>query len=368
MMGTTRLRVILAEGQTYDIRVGHRLLTNLGVHLREACDADEAVVVTDANVAPHYLARVVQGLRKADIEASYATVPAGEDGKSVEVASGLWDELAARGTGRDGLLVALGGGTVGDLTGFVASTYMRGIDLVQVPTTLLAMVDSSIGGKTAVNLEAGKNLVGTFNQPVYVACDLTTLATLPQEEWGNGLAEIAKMALLDGREFYEWLGNSAKMLAVHDEATVQQAIVQSLSFKARVVAADEKEQTGGQRECLNYGHTFAHALEAASGFTIPHGLAVAEGMRFAARLAVEAVGNPQKFADDQDALLDSLGLTPVLTPYEADVLFEHMQHDKKVRHGNMRFIFCESPGKWEAAVVDPDLVKIYLILWEQARM
>ncbi|MDR1183936.1 MAG: 3-dehydroquinate synthase, partial [Coriobacteriales bacterium] len=237
---------------------------------------------------------------------------------------------------------------------------------VQIPTTLLAMVDSSIGGKTAVNLAGGKNLVGTFRQPVYVAADLETLRTLPDEEWENGFAEIAKSALIDGGEFTQWLAENAGELVAHDENTVQQAIVQALTFKARVVAADVTET--GQRECLNYGHTFAHALEAASGYQISHGRAVAEGMRFAARLAVEAAGSPTSFAEAQDVFLEKLGLKPIVESFVADDLYERMLSDKKVRNSELRFVFVSAPGQWETVAVDPDLVKIYLILWEQARM
>ncbi|MDR3307868.1 MAG: 3-dehydroquinate synthase [Coriobacteriales bacterium] len=369
-MSTRRLRVVLEQGQVYDIRVGHRLLTNLGVHLREASGASKAtkaVVITDSNTGPLYLAQVKAGLEKANFEAFDLTIPAGEASKGIDVAHELWEALAYLGLGRDGVIVALGGGVVGDIAGFVASTYMRGIDCVQVPTSLLAMVDSSIGGKTAINLDGGKNLVGTFKQPAYVAADLATLATLPADEWENGFAEIAKSALVDSAQFTQWLVDNAAGLVAHDEAIVQEAIVQSLTFKARVVAHDELEK--GLRECLNYGHTFAHALESVAGYgVISHGRAVAEGMRFAARLAIEAIAAPQEFANAQDALLDKLGLTPITTPYAANELFERMFSDKKVRNSELRFVLATAPGTWETVVVDPDLVKIYLILWEQARM
>ncbi|MDR2106421.1 MAG: 3-dehydroquinate synthase [Coriobacteriales bacterium] len=365
-MSTRRLKVVLDQDSTYDIRVGKRLLVNLGVHLREVTGAAKAVVITDSQVGPRYLKTVEAGLSSAGFEVFDLTVPAGEESKSITVATELWDALAMLGVGRDSVVIGLGGGVVGDLSGFVASTYMRGISCVQLPTSLLAMVDSSIGGKTAVNLAGGKNLVGTFKQPVYVAADLETLATLPANEWENGFAEIAKSALIDGGEFYQWLANSAAELVAQDEAAVQQAIVQALTFKARVVASDVTEQ--GVRECLNYGHTFAHAIEAVSGYRISHGRAVAEGMRFAARLAVEAIGVPEDFVNAQDTLLDTLGLQPVVEPYTADELYERMFSDKKVRNGELRFVFVSAPGEWKTVAVDPDLVKIYLILWEQARL
>jgi 3-dehydroquinate synthase len=365
-MGTHRLKVVLDKDSTYDIRVGNHLLANLGVHLREVCKATKAVVITDSTVAPLYLEKAREGLVKADFEVFDLTIPAGEDSKNLAVASELWDALAMLGIGRDGVIVGLGGGVVGDISGFVASTYMRGIDCVQVPTSLLAMVDSSIGGKTAINLTGGKNLVGTFNQPIYVAADLETLSTLPEAEWENGFAEIAKSSLIDGSEFYEWLAKNTDELVSHDEVSVQQAIVRALTFKARVVASDEKEK--GERECLNYGHTFAHALEVVSNYKISHGRAVAEGIRFASRLAVEAAGASSDFADQQESLLNRLGLTHIIEAYSADDLYERMFSDKKVRSNELRFVFAKKSGDWETVAVDPDLVKIYLILWEQARM
>ena len=366
-MSTRRLRVILEDGCTYDIRIGHRLLVNLGIHLRDVCQATKAVVITDSNVGPLYLKEVKAGLQKVGIEVFELSLPAGEANKNIAVATELWDALALLGIGRDGVIVALGGGVVGDIAGFVAATYMRGIELVQVPTSLLAMVDSSIGGKNGINLSGGKNLIGTFKQPAYVAADMATLATLPAGEWENGFAEIAKSALIDGQDSTQWLFDNAADLVAHDEVVVQQAIVQSLSFKARIVAHDEKEK--GLRECLNYGHTFGHALEAVAGFgAISHGRAVAEGMRFAARLAIEAIGVSEKFAQTQDALLDALGLKPIPQAYSADELFERMFSDKKVRNSELRFVLAMEPGEWETVVVDPDLIKIYLILWEQARM
>ncbi|NLG10122.1 MAG: 3-dehydroquinate synthase [Coriobacteriaceae bacterium] len=366
-MSTRRLRVILEGGCTYDIRIGHGLLANLALQVREVSQATRAVVITDSEVGPLYLNDVKAGLQLAGFEVFDLSLPAGEESKSVVVAAELWDALALLGIGRDGVIIALGGGVVGDIAGFVAATYMRGIDFIQVPTTLLAMVDSSIGGKNGINLAGGKNLVGTFRQPSYVAADLVTLATLPDSEWDNGFAEIAKSAIIEGKDFTQWLLDNTDSLLAHSEDTVQQAIVRSLSFKAYVVAHDEQEK--GLRECLNYGHTFAHALEAVAGYgKVSHGRAVAEGMRFAARLAVEAIGVSEQFVKLQDDLLDGLGLMPIREAYSADKLFEKMFSDKKVRDSKLRFVLATKPGEWQAVVVDPDLIKIYLILWEQARI
>ncbi len=365
-MATSRLKVVLDQERSYDIRVGCKLLENLGTHLRELSSAKKAVIITDSNVGSLYLETTKKALVEAEFEVYDLTIPAGEESKNIEVATELWDALAMLNIGRDGLLLALGGGVVGDITGFIAATYMRGIDFVQLPTSLLAMVDSSVGGKTAINISAGKNLVGSFYQPIYVAADLDTLVTLPDAEWDNGFAEIAKSAIIDGGEFYEWVLNNVSSLVAHDDDALKQVIVRALTFKARVVIADEKES--GLRECLNYGHTFAHALEQVSGYSISHGKAVAEGMRFAARLAVEVIGSSNDFVKAQDDLFDAIGLSPVAESFSSDELFECMFGDKKVRGGNLRFVFACGPGEWKVEIVDPDLAKIYIILWEQARM
>ncbi|MDR1422398.1 MAG: 3-dehydroquinate synthase [Coriobacteriales bacterium] len=371
-MSTRRLKVILRGGHTYDIRIGHRLITNLGIHLRatsKATKASKALVISDDHVGPLYLAAVKAGLEKADFEVFDVSIPPGEDSKSLAVAAELFGALALFGIGGDDVLVALGGGVVCDIAGFVAANYLCGIEYVQVPTSFLAMVDSPVGGKTAVNLEGRRNLVGSLKQPTYVAVDLAVLSSLPDEEWENGLAEIARFALIDGEEFTEWLTTNAEGLMAHDEAAVQQALVEALSFKARCVTHLEKSE--GRIECLDYGNVFAHALEAVAGQGIvSHGRIVAEGMRFAARLAVEAIGAPEGFVVVQDALLNSLGLAPILQAYSADALFDALLSEKArgCEGSELRIIFTEAPGKWQSVGVDPDLVKIYLILWEQARM
>ncbi|MCL1890419.1 MAG: 3-dehydroquinate synthase [Coriobacteriia bacterium] len=366
----------------YRIYVGTGLLAGLGSQLAKPTKGSHACIISDSNVAPLYLKTVRSSMEQAGFTVCEAVIPAGEQSKSFEQAQTLWEELAAQGMGRDGVVVALGGGVVGDLAAFVASTYMRGVSCVQIPTSLLAMVDSSIGGKTAVNIPAGKNLVGTFAQPVLVAIDLDTLNTLPSEEWDNGYAEIAKSALVEGGSFFEWLAKNVAALRAQDTKTVQEAIIRSLTFKGRVVAADEKET--GERLCLNYGHTFAHALEAVAGYgTISHGRAVAEGMRFAAALAPEALEACQDpkapqpssqtealktFQATQNTLLDALGLSELKESYPVDELFGRMLNDKKNRAGELNFVFVTSPGNWQAVAVDPDLVKIHLILWAQSRL
>jgi len=366
-VNTQCLEIAFNDHRSYRIYIGAGLLAGVGEQIARITQHRAACIITDTNVGPLYLEPVRTGLEEAGFTVSVLEVAAGEQSKDYTVAHELWENLARQGLHRDGLIVALGGGMVGDLAGFVASTYLRGVDCIQIPTTLLAMVDSSVGGKTAINLAAGKNLVGSFAQPLLVVVDLNTLTTLPACEWDNGLAEIAKSALLEGGQLYSWLNEYADDLRKQGKGAVQQAVVRTLAFKGRVVVADEKE--AGVRECLNYGHTFAHALENVAGYgTISHGRAVAEGMRFAATLAQEAADVSEAYKIEQNTLLEALGLVEFCDYYPADDLFEAMVSDKKVRNNEMRFVFVTDPGTWKTVVVDVDLLKIHLILWAQARL
>jgi 3-dehydroquinate synthase len=357
--------ICASRAQAYRIYVGSSLLDGVGTQLAGLVSGRSACIVSDTNAAAHYLARTRSSLEQAGFTVFESIVEAGEQSKDISVAHSLWEDFARFGLTRNSVVCALGGGVVGDVAAFAASTFMRGIACVQIPTSLLAMVDSSVGGKTAVNLAAGKNLAGTFHQPVVVVADLDSLDSLPAPEWSNGLAEIAKSALIEGTDFTDWLSAHAHELCAHEKAVVQEAIVRSLAFKGRVVADDERES--GPRECLNYGHTFAHALEAVAGYgAISHGRAVAEGMRFAARLGTEAAGVSEDFVAAQDSLLDALDLQRIKGNYAVDDLFERMCTDKKARGADLRFVFAEAPGQWRTMPVDLDLLKIYLLLWAQA--
>ena len=351
----TKVAVSLPGGQNYDVRIGEGVLDALGENVRalDACAAAQrAVLVTDANVAPLYLARAKASLTRAGFKVVDISIPAGEESKSLDVASELWNAFAQLGLGRDAVCVALGGGVVGDVTGFVASTYMRGIPVVQVPTTLLAMVDASVGGKTAVNLEAGKNLVGTFYQPAFVCADTGVLATLPEREWLCGCGEVAKSAVLDSDDFFFWMLEHASELRKRDSAAVNEAITRCVVFKANVVAREVMEQAG-VRECLNYGHTLGHALEVCAGFgTFAHGVAVAEGMRFAAQLAQKYAGASPEFVQAQGELLDALGLSALEWDVPAQDLLAAMKHDKKARSGQIRFVLASDVGKWSVKALD----------------
>lgn len=370
-MPATKVVVGIPGEQTYDVRIGAGTLAKLGAHLRSIpslAQEKHAVLITDESVAPLYLASVLDVLAQADFLTHEIVVAAGEDSKSVAVAGEIWEAMADKALGRDCLVVALGGGVVGDLAGFVASTYMRGVEVVQVPTTLLAMVDSSVGGKTGVNLAAGKNLVGTFKQPAYVCADTATLATLDEREWACGCAEIAKSALIDSDEFFFWLVESSAALVARDEDVVAEAIARSVVFKADVVAAD-KSESKGVRECLNYGHTLGHAVESLAGYgTFSHGAAVAEGMRFAARLAVALVDAPLDLVQAQDALLDELQLPALKWSAEPVEVLAAMKRDKKARQGIVRFVLPRDVGVWELMDVDDDTILEHLSAWQRSKV
>lgn len=361
------IHVALSSGQQYDIRIGSGALTALSSTARDLKDCEKAVVISDENVGPAYGKLVKKRLEEAGFEVSDLLVPPGETSKSLEFAGELWQTLAQYGFTRKDLVVACGGGVVGDLAAFVASTFMRGIDVIQVPTTLLAMVDSSIGGKTAVNLPCGKNLVGTFHQPIFVCSDIRCLKTLLPEDWANGFAEIAKSAFVSPRRsFYEWLRNNAAALVEHDEGLLADAVYTTAEFKASVVAADATE--AGKRECLNYGHTLAHAIEAAAGYgKVAHGRAVAEGMRFAARLSVEVLGCDPSVVKATDSLLDELGLPAIPWTANPERLFKLMKGDKKVRNGQIRFVLLNDIADWEVRAVPDETIIEHLTAWCTAK-
>jgi 3-dehydroquinate synthase len=272
---------------------------------------------------------VTASLKGAGIDTAAVTVPSGEASKSLAEAGRLWAALAAQAVDRQTHVVAVGGGVVGDLAGFVAATFARGLPVWQVPTTLVAQVDSAIGGKTGINLEAGKNLVGCFWQPCGVFADITTLATLPDREFTSGLAEVVKYGMILDAEFFAWLEGHAAALVARDPQALVHAVERSAALKARVVAEDEREQTG-LRAVLNYGHTFAHAFETAAGYgTLLHGEAVSVGMACAARLAEQLGRIGSDIVARQDALLAACQLprsVPSLTASTDDLLPDRIGH------------------------------------------
>jgi 3-dehydroquinate synthase len=303
-----------------------------------------AVLLTDSDVGPHHAPAVTDALERAGWTiADIVAVPAGEASKSLSVYEKVVRGLAAAGLPRGGTLFALGGGVVGDLGGFVASSYMRGIDFVQLPTSLLAMVDSSVGGKVGLDLPEGKNLVGAFLQPRLVAANLDWLETLPSREVSHGLAEVLKMGLLAGGEFFEDLDKLAAARAGDKEA-LQALILHSVRYKAAVVAEDERES--GLRAVLNYGHTIGHGLEAAAAYDLPHGEAVAAGMLAAARLSREKFGTD--LLELHEDLLRAAGLPLKVPAVDVESVLEAMGRDKKRRSsdsaGEYRFVLLRDVG------------------------
>ena len=347
---STTIRVALAgqhpSERSYDILVGRGLVADAARVVKERLPAAHAVVVTDSGAKQH-AERVAAALEAGNVRCDLVAVPAGEASKSVAQAEQLWSELLHCKADRKTVIVAVGGGVVGDLAGFVAATFARGLALVQVPTTLLAQVDSSVGGKVGVNLPAAKNIVGAFWQPALVLIDLETLATLPDREYRSGLAEVVKYGVILDAAFFDYLEAHAAELAVRDPETLAYVVSRSCRLKADIVEQDERELTG-LRAVLNYGHTFAHAIETTSGYgTYLHGEAVAIGMVLASRLA-EALGRiDAAVTRRQESLLGLLGLPTALKGHDADGMLAAMQHDKKTEHGKLRFVLPSRLGHVE---------------------
>jgi 3-dehydroquinate synthase len=310
----------------------------VGELVRRLAPAHRYAVITDSNVQPLYAGKVESQFEKGALE--ILTIPPGETNKTREAWSRLTDQLLAKGYGRDSAVIALGGGVVGDLAGFVAATFMRGIPVVQVPTTLVGMVDAAIGGKTAVDTPAGKNLVGAFHSPAVVLVDPQLLATLPLREMRAGFAEVVKYGVIaDGAYLREVAGSASKLLSAPGEMmgdSMLSLIVRSVEIKADIVSRDQRED--GLRKVLNFGHTIGHAVELVSGFSLLHGEAVAIGMALESRLA-ERIGLAQAgTAETVSSALQAAGLPIALPPgFERDAVLEAMRSDKKGRLGQTRF-------------------------------
>jgi 3-dehydroquinate synthase len=352
--GTHVLRVDPGEG-AYDVVVGEGLLSEVGALVVERIGGRRVALVTDENVATVAADEVEESLRASGLAASRIVVPPGERSKSWEAAGFLLESFVEEGLDRGDAVVACGGGVVGDLAGFAAAAYMRGIALVHVPTTLLAQVDSSIGGKTGVDLPAGKNLAGAFWQPRLVVSDTTVLGSLPEAEWLNGLVEVAKTAFLAGETMLEWMEAHVRELLAREPDIVGEAVRTAAAFKADVVSRDAREAE--ERECLNLGHTLGHAIEKVTGFSeVPHGIAVAEGMRFAASLSEEVLDVTHGWSARQDELLDRLGVAGVERTLDREALLSAMRADKKARGGVVRFVLTTGPGRWEVREVGDDTI------------
>jgi 3-dehydroquinate synthase len=346
------------------IRIARGSLARLGAFTRATTGSRHVVLVSDARVGALYGAAATRALRQAGVAVHFLTVPGGEAAKRVRVLERAWEALAARGLDRDGAIVALGGGTVGDLAGFAAATWLRGVPWVAVPTTLLAQVDASVGGKTAVDLAAGKNLVGAFHQPAGVLVDPDTLATLPARQRRSGLAEVVKTGFAVDLALWNWLEAHLDELADGGAPALAAAVSRSIVAKARVVQADEREREGGGRSALNFGHTLGHALEAALGYRgLLHGEAVAVGMRAAAWLSVRVAGLAPESHIRLEAALDHLGLPVRMPALPLARVLSAMHQDKKRAAGTVRWVLTPRIG--DASVpraVESRLVRAALAL------
>ena len=333
-------------GRSYDILVGGGLLKSLGAECRKLGLGARCAVVTDANVGPRYAKAALASLKAAGFEPIVCTVKAGETSKSLKVVGALYDQFAAHRLERKSFVVALGGGVVGDLAGFVAASYLRGIPFVQVPTTLLAQVDSSVGGKVGVNLKAGKNLVGAFHQPRLVLCDLDTLRTLPKREFRAGLAEVIKYGIIHDEPLFRRLEAQLPKLLKLDSKTLAEVVARCCEIKADVVGQDETET--GLRAILNFGHTIGHAIENTAGYgKYLHGEAISIGQVAAAHLSKELLQLPGESVERIRQLFVAAGLpvTIRLNAVQTRRMFEAMKLDKKVSAGEIKFVLAEQIGK-----------------------
>ncbi len=345
---STSVRVVLGA-RSYDILVGSGLLLDAGRHIAPLLSRPRVVIVTDAHVAEHHLETLASGLDASGIRHDAVILPPGEQTKDFANLASLVDRLLDLQVERGDLIIALGGGVIGDLTGFAASILRRGADFIQVPTTLLAQVDSSVGGKTGINTRHGKNLVGSFHQPRLVLADIGSLRTLPPREWRAGYAEVVKYGLIDDPAFFAWLEQNGEAVLAGDAAALTHAVVTSCRAKARIVGADERES--GQRALLNLGHTFGHALEAELGYSdrLLHGEAVAIGMQIAFDLSVSLGLCPAEDAERLRRHLAATGLAAhagelgvALTP---ERLIDHMAQDKKAKAGRITFVLTKGIGR-----------------------
>ena len=341
-MSVTTLRVELGE-RAYPIDIGANLIDRpelYAPHVRGRL----AAVVTNETVAPLYAERLERALRAAGAHTLRIVLPDGEAFKTWETLNSVFDALLSARADRKTVLVALGGGVVGDITGFAAATYQRGIAHLQVPTTLLAQVDSSVGGKTAINHPLGKNMVGAFHQPSAVVADTATLATLPAREFAAGLAEVVKYGAIFDLDFLAWIEANVEGLEARNAEALAYAIRRSCEIKAAIVAEDERES--GARALLNFGHTFGHAIESAAGYgAILHGEAVATGMVLAARFSARLGRVPRADAERLVALLERLRLPVVAPRFERDTWLEYMGRDKKNEGGRITLILLEALGR-----------------------
>jgi 3-dehydroquinate synthase len=351
--GVREVRVELGR-RSYAVRIGTGVLTQIGRALRDLFPqgrSQRAAVVTDENVGPAYAQRVLDAMRQVGYHVHLVTVPAGDASKSLTQASRLYDEMAEARIERGSPIVALGGGMIGDLTGFVAATWLRGVPFIQCPTTVEADVDASVGGKTGINHAAGKNLIGAFYQPRLVLMDIATLDTLTDRDFRAGLAESVKHAAIRDAAFFEWHEQNAERILTRDRDVMMDLLEKNVRIKAGVVAADERE--AGLRAILNFGHTIGHAVESFLHYDWRHGECVSAGMVTAARIAVRRSVMPEEDLHRLEGILKLLKLpTEIPAHISADEIIALTRMDKKVAEGKVRIVLVPRFGE---AVIDSDI-------------
>lgn len=330
--------------RSYDIQIGSGLLADIGARARDARLGSRVLIVADTNTDPLYGDTVEAGFRAAGLEPNRCVVPAGEASKSSTVLARCWSEAVKGGLDRHSAVVALGGGVVGDLAGFLAASLFRGVDFLQIPTTLLAMVDSAVGGKTGINLPEGKNLVGAFHQPNLVVCDLDVLSTLPEREFRAGMAEVIKYGCIADARFFGWLEDNLRALNVLDTDALAHVVGRSCEIKAEVVSEDETEQ--GRRAILNYGHTLGHAIEQTAGYGAwLHGEAISAGMVYASCLSEKINGLPEEVSRRTRELFRAFSLPISWQEFDWQTVLNTMRVDKKAVSSIPRFVLLEALGK-----------------------
>jgi len=353
--------------RSYDVTIGPGLLDRAGALLAPKLKRRRTVVVTDRNVADHHGERLAVALERGGIAVDMIVLPPGEQTKSFEGLADLCDQLLALELDRGDVITAFGGGVIGDLAGFAAAIYKRGIDFVQIPTTLLAQVDSSVGGKTAIDTPRGKNLIGAFHQPRLVLADLDVLATLPPREVHAGYAEVLKYGLLGDFAFFDWLEANGPAVTRLEVEALSHAVARSVEMKAEIVAEDERE--AGRRALLNLGHTFAHALEAETGYgeALLHGEAVGAGCALAFRFSA-MLGLCSGQDSDRACAAIAAGGLPIRmdqvpgAPFDADRLIAHMAQDKKAEGGRLTFVLVRAIGEaFTAKGVEAEAVRRFLV-------
>jgi 3-dehydroquinate synthase len=352
-----RVRIDLAD-RGYDIVIGRAILGDAQTYDDLPAGA-AAAIVTNKTVAPLLAGQLLDALRTKFSRVRLIELPDGEEYKNWSTLNMIFDALLADTSDRRTVLFALGGGVVGDMTGFAAACYMRGVPYIQVPTTLLAQVDSSVGGKTAINHPLGKNMIGVFNQPLRVVADLDTLDTLPQRELIAGLAEVIKYGPIADQEFMEWIDSNLEALKARDKAALGYAIKRSCEIKAAVVGLDERESN--VRAILNFGHTFGHAIETGLGYGVwLHGEAVGCGMAMAANLSARLGLIDAQYATRIYDLIGRCGLPVVGPAFGAEQYLKLMRLDKKARDGEIRFVVIEAPGRAGVRAV-PDSLTVQVL-------